>query len=364
MGALALNLAVISGHLETVKFLVNNYEVDVNRADEPLKITALHDAVNNGKSLEIVEFLIAKDANVNQANYYGWTPLYYAAESRNTNIMNILIKNEADITQVKVIANKERKEKVIDFINSLSPCFKTESSTIQKSYNVTENITKLIDAIKKKNIPSIKEILKPLTDGTTKNTHTDLLHTTNISSDVKIGIKIDIEEADSSGNLPLYYAAREGDIEIIKLLIAAGANIDKPVNERGEHAIHSAVMSGYVTAVAFLVNEYGIDVNKTNYEGYTPLCKAAEQDKNEAIQCLISLGADIEKANSLGYTPLYAAAKYGNIDVMKILITAGADTKKVIFLAKKEQDKLPLNFLVIAITNIKEKQDAQNIATE
>ena len=79
------NIAVIKQHLAA--------GTDVNATDEFLGMTILHDAVLGGQK-EIVEFLIAQDADVNATGRTYQTPLDTALEaSRNKEIADLLRKH-------------------------------------------------------------------------------------------------------------------------------------------------------------------------------------------------------------------------------------------------------------------------------
>ncbi len=65
-----------------------------------------------------------------------------------------------------------------------------------------------------------------------------------------------------------------------------------------------------------------IDLNKGNFEGYSPLCKAARENHKEIVELLLKSGAN---PNIPSYwkdrvTPLI----HGHVDVMESLIRYGA----------------------------------------
>jgi ankyrin repeat protein len=80
----------------------------------------------------------------------------------------------------------------------------------------------------------------------------------------------------------------------------------------------------------------GADVNAKDEGGWTALMKAcynAEQKRGyaEVVQALIDAGADVEAPIGYGVRPLMLAAGYGEADVVDTLLKAGADV-----LAKNE----------------------------
>jgi ankyrin repeat protein len=76
------------------------------------------------------------------------------------------------------------------------------------------------------------------------------------------------------------------------------------VNSRsylGDTPLHVAAIWGDVEAIRLLV-QAGADINALESFGYTPLHQAAEQGKKEAYDLLISLGADVDIKNKNGDT--------------------------------------------------------------
>jgi ankyrin repeat protein len=125
------------------------------------------------------------------------------------------------------------------------------------------------------------------------------------------------------GDTPLRLAASCGQVDIVKLLIASGAAIDRVrQNSVSETALGCALDRGHVE-VAKVLLEAGAAVDKGFY---TPLCIAARHGNEELVQLLIDSGADLNRGSGHGKeeTPLLAAASSGCERVVEILIEAGA----------------------------------------
>ena len=94
VGLSALIFASASGHLETVRFLVEHGGAAVNAAEEH-DPTALPMACLMQR-LEIVRFLLEQGgANVNQT-YLDMTPLMFAAKKGHLDIVHLLLQHGAD----------------------------------------------------------------------------------------------------------------------------------------------------------------------------------------------------------------------------------------------------------------------------
>lgn len=92
--AFLLDKATQNNDLKMMKLLLE-FGADVNYVASVDKNNALHTAVT-GNHLELVKFLIDQKINVNQVNVMG-TPLFYAVETNNLEIVKELLKAGADI---------------------------------------------------------------------------------------------------------------------------------------------------------------------------------------------------------------------------------------------------------------------------
>ncbi|MEM6396546.1 MAG: ankyrin repeat domain-containing protein [Bacteroidota bacterium] len=110
-------------------------------------------------------------------------------------------------------------------------------------------------------------------------------------------------------------AASEGFPEIMELLLGAGADIDYGF------PLHEAAEEGQLEIVRLLV-EKGVNVNELDDRRLTPLGRAAAEDNPTVIRYLLGRGADLEKGT---YLPLHLAAEDGQVAALRALLEAGAD---------------------------------------
>jgi ankyrin repeat protein len=83
----------------------------------------------------------------------------------------------------------------------------------------------------------------------------------------------------------------------------------------------------------------GVDVNASNFAGWTPLHRAANKGHTEIIQLLIANGADVNaKHDAFETTPLHDAARNGHKEVAELLIATSADVN-----AKDQWGRTPLH---------------------
>jgi ankyrin repeat protein len=143
---------------------------------------------------------------------------------------------------------------------------------------------------------------------------------------------------------PLSYAAMMGHIEIVKLFLQAGADINYVLKDGTtlHYAIQGTGMPAHLigesvssTEVAKLLIEVGADLSatdnpkKSGSNGWTPLMMAACFGRISIAKMLIEAGSNINAKDAMGCTPLMIAADFGAVSVAELLIQAGAiiDTK-------------------------------------
>lgn len=106
---------------------------------------------------------------------------------------------------------------------------------------------------------------------------------------------------DSKQRYPLYMAVSNSQFDIVKILINAGANIDrKCIN--GRTPLHVAVGNNDFSIVSYLLS-IGAKVNIADNNQDSPLHLAAISGNFEITKLLIRKGADPMKSNRLGLTP-------------------------------------------------------------
>lgn len=135
----------------------------------------------------------------------------------------------------------------------------------------------------------------------------------------------------TKGWTPLSMGARCGHLSIVRLLVASGAEVNRPIarsplGAAGDcSALLAAAEVGHKEIVRFLLDA-GADVNQVGWlSGETPLIVAALNGHLEATKMLVEAGADIKVAQGEGCTALFAAAKGDHFGVVRYLLERGAN---------------------------------------
>jgi hypothetical protein len=129
----------------------------------------------------------------------------------------------------------------------------------------------------------------------------------------------------TSKDAALALAARQGNVEAIRVLYEAGASISAQ-DRLGRTALMSAVQSRTPNAeVVRALISMGANPNARDTQEGTALARAAGPFGDaETIRVLVEAGADVNAADRNGMTPLMWAARFGSAEKVKALIAAGA----------------------------------------
>jgi len=255
--------AALAGDLEEVKRLIaEGADVNATSPEIPeVKFTPIMAAANRGHA-QVAQVLLENGAEVNATDFQGWTALYYT----------FWIFPGED--------NEENHRERVQLVKALI----ASGADVNKQ---CQGISPLINAI---------------------STGTPRLG----SIEALLDAGADIHFKDNRGLTPLYWAAFEGDRDVLDLIL-----------ERGDYSdtIHLAACREDLTRVQTFLEE-GMDVNTKDEFGCTPLHWAGLADSPEVAEFLISRGADVNAKDARNFTPLMGAR---GLPVIELLISKGAD---------------------------------------
>ncbi|KAK5644313.1 hypothetical protein RI129_005613 [Pyrocoelia pectoralis] len=133
-----------------------------------------------------------------------------------------------------------------------------------------------------------------------------------------------VNQVNNDGDTALIVAIRCGIASTIHYLLSNGADVNV-TDGSGASCLHHAVT--FPTLIEDLL-KLGLDINKEDNNGNTPLMVAIERQSDLMIKLLITNGADIFTENKSGFSPIHYAAQYALDDLLNELISKGADINK------------------------------------
>ena len=234
------------------------------------ELTALVYAVR-ANDLESVKTLLAAGADINQVTGYGWSPLLVATQNRYYGLGAFLLERGAD-------PNLAKKGGWVPLYLA------TDNRNIESGdYPVRKGDMEHLDFIKLllDKGANVNARMKDSTETRTVFTNQWL---------------------DENGATAFLRASQSGDLELMKLLLARGADPAIPT-VLGVTALQVAAGIGWVEGITY---------------------EWSKQATLDAVKLLIELGLDVNVQADTGRTALHGAAHKGRADVIQILADRGA----------------------------------------
>ncbi len=393
--SIALFNAARKNHLETVKTILQSQNYDtssitqVTTFDDKLALTTpLYIASKKGH-LKIVEELLKANADPNtkcyrkDKEYYYHneatvTPLYAATKRGHKSIVETLLFAHADpnggTSAIKPLirASYEGHTQIVKLLLKAG-ANPDEVQVAHQSFKPfsphPKTTTALHIACENGHLAVVDVLLK-------NGASPDMVPQVRMTSPLEIAVaqgflkiveKLLITKANPDGpvretntSTPLYTAALNGNLPMMKLLLEGGADPNIPLiiyierqpyrymahanskvvlllldanadphykAKSGNTLLHIAAAFGYTDVVIRLLSE-DVDVNAVNSDGNTPLYKAAVRGHSDIVDILLKHNADPNCISDYGYSSLQFAATFGHIDVLKRLLKEDIDVNK------------------------------------
>lgn len=136
---------------------------------------------------------------------------------------------------------------------------------------------------------------------------------------------VDVNAPQGDGSTALHWAAYRDDVDMVKELIAAGANVKAATRDGAITPLFMACANGDADIVGALLAA-GADPNSVKSNGTTALMIAAESGGTDAVKMLVDHGAGVNATEAVhGQTALMFAAAQNREGVVRFLVAHGAD---------------------------------------
>jgi len=310
-------------------------ELDVNAVD-PDGRTPLFYAVEK-KDMELINFFLSRGANPDVVDNAGQTPLGLCFKNNDSKIAGVLASNGADIHKAIPLADNASPAILALETNPMIFTAILNPATINSVDGTGKTI--LHKAVIVGNMNAVTEILSAASSSTAL-----------------------INKKDNNNKNALDYALERADsrthIAIAEHLILAGGYCDNPIfayfgpavrsanynirRNEGLAPIHYAVMDNHTGLVVFLL-EKNIDLNIKTTSGATALHEAVRIGNIDIISMLVNSGADVNAKDAGGNTPLHVGIPPdAYLNILALLVSRGADVN-----LRDEHGDTPLHIAVM-----------------
>ena len=294
--------------------------------------TALHWA-SHWDDAESADLLIRAGANVNAATDLGVTPLWEASQNGSAAMIRKLLDAGANPNLALLagetplmVAARSGFPQVVELLLAKGA---------NPNAHGTRGQTGLMWAVSQKHPDVVKVLLAHDADTRARS---------DVWSEVMAvpphGYRPYNKAIPHGGETALLFAARVGDLDSAKLLVAAGATVND-TDAWGVSTTTLAAHSGFTDFVAFLL-DHGADPNAAA-AGFSALHEAVMRRDARMVSALLDHGAEPNPTLKtwtptrrssedshfepalVGATPLWLAARFAESDIVRLLVKHGAD---------------------------------------
>lgn len=291
-GFTPLILAATAGHEKVVEALIN-CGAELEAQSERTKDTPLSLACSGGR-YEVVELLLKVGANKEHRNVSDYTPLSLAASGGYVNIIKLLLNNGAEINS--------RTGSKLGISPLMLAAMNGHTAAVRLLLDMGSDINAQIE--------------------TNRNTALTLACFQGRHEVVSLLLdrKANVEHRAKTGLTPLMEAASGGYIEVGRVLLDKGADVNAaPVPSSRDTALTIAADKGHLKFVDLLLARSAA-VEVKNKKGNSPLWLAANGGHLGVVEALFNSTADIDSQDNRKVSCLMAAFRKGHTKVVKWMV--------------------------------------------
>jgi len=305
----SLQKAVALGDEKVIRCILETNSASVNQRDF-FGWTPLHLAAISGKT-KIAEFLLSSQAEVDAQDDISNSPLHWAAFFGYEDLVKLLLQHKANMD---LAGNSQSEDDFfseatpLDFVirrgfTSVAVCLITNGANLGSCKPYLE--TPLHIAAGKENVELVKLLIS---------------HGANVNAPTRKGGK--------SSQSPLDIAVGRNSPETVRLLISNGASLQTQMQAHSGGSttlFHLWAEGSGNTNIAARLLTAGCDLNTTNHDGQVPLHIAVEKRNQESVFWLLSHEANVNAKDKKGETPLHLIVTSGNTNLIQRLLDYKAD---------------------------------------
>jgi ankyrin repeat protein len=345
--------AAMRGDREAVRAAVAR-KADVNAAQVD-GTTALHWAAEQD-DVEMVDVLIKAGARVTARTREGVTPLQLAAVNGSTSMIDRLLKAGADPNAPLTMAGDTALMMSARTGKTGAIRMLVEAGANVNAKETWGGTTPLMWAVSEGHVDAARLLIEAGADVNARSNYIAAANGRGFEGRTPLAGRTDSkpEEFASGWLTPLMFAAREGDVEMARLLVTSRADVDAVAGD-GKTALALAAFNGNYDMASFLVDNKA-DVNKADAQRFTPLFWAVDRRNMETapnfpwmvtadpmplIRKLLDAGADPNaivnntprarmregSPRIVFATALMRAAFAADLELVKLLLDRGADPR-------------------------------------
>ncbi|MGB7344458.1 MAG: ankyrin repeat domain-containing protein [Pirellulaceae bacterium] len=225
--------------------------------------TTIHNACRKG-DLDAVRDMVANDVSlVNVDDQHRWRPIFHAALERHLDVVRLLIQAGADLSA--------HDGSVLHYASEVPD--NKEIVKLLLAYGALDAHVCPADDVS-------RQFLAAIFLGDENRVRSMLAQDGDLAS-----------KRDGRGDYPIHHAARNGDTEIVRLLISAGADVNV-TNPRGHTVLYCAGGHGHAETVSLLL-QHQADVDaKFTHDGKTLRQWLAQYPDDQRLTKVAKLLAD------------------------------------------------------------------------
>ena len=290
-GDTPLMIAIQNDKVKAIEFMLSQNQdsrlgIDVNATNNK-GITALMEGVRHNNIASTTLLLSQSTIDVNVANNDGFTAVTYGIMKERLEILSMLRHHGAEFTTVTTygdtllqVAAINNARKSITFLLDKTDQNQAISHTDER--NIKNGRTALMDSVRKQDTIDVTKIL---------------LQEYNSN----------VHQVDNNGHSALHYAAINGNVDGIRLLLNHNADVNM-TNKNGRTALmFSSKKQARIGAVKILLEGYDADANLVDKYGRAALQYAAHFANEDAVRLLLKHNVNVHVAPN-------ALDDYGEID--------------------------------------------------